>query len=208
MNALKKWIGSRGGTNILNASKPFFEVDIQLMPNAPSRIPLSVSRRDSRLHQQIGIGDPVLLKDCRGLGLRECTRGTCSKLPMLELELASNRGADFSPRLGHAESGKGVSDMVDSIVGSFLQISTLFKRLNTEGTYMREMHSDPAVSGCASLLSEMVEYNTEQCLELKETVRSLFLSLDHRFANVLCRILPGRRHHDGERHAAVGPSKV
>jgi len=36
MNALKKRIGSRigsrGGTNILNASTPFFEVDVQLMP--------------------------------------------------------------------------------------------------------------------------------------------------------------------------------
>ena len=32
MNALKKRIGSRGGTNILNTSKPFFNVDVQLMP--------------------------------------------------------------------------------------------------------------------------------------------------------------------------------
>ena len=32
MNALKKRIGSRKGTNIINASKPFFEVDVQLMP--------------------------------------------------------------------------------------------------------------------------------------------------------------------------------
>ncbi len=32
MNALKKRIGSRGGTSILNASKPFFNVDVQLMP--------------------------------------------------------------------------------------------------------------------------------------------------------------------------------
>ena len=32
MNALKKRIGSRGGTTILNSSKPFFNVDVQLMP--------------------------------------------------------------------------------------------------------------------------------------------------------------------------------
>ena len=32
MNALKKRIGSRKGTNILNASRPFFEVDVQLIP--------------------------------------------------------------------------------------------------------------------------------------------------------------------------------
>ena len=32
MNTLKKRIGSRKGTNIINASKPFFEVDVQLIP--------------------------------------------------------------------------------------------------------------------------------------------------------------------------------
>lgn len=32
MNALKKRIGSRGGNSILNSSKPFFNVDVQLMP--------------------------------------------------------------------------------------------------------------------------------------------------------------------------------
>eukprot|EP00957_Ditylum_brightwellii_P204967 15341592-Ditylum_brightwellii.AAC.1 len=39
MNSLKKRIGSRGGTNILNASKPFFEVDVQLMPPTVSLSP-------------------------------------------------------------------------------------------------------------------------------------------------------------------------
>lgn len=32
MNALKRRIGSRGGSTILNSSKPFFNVDVQLMP--------------------------------------------------------------------------------------------------------------------------------------------------------------------------------
>jgi dynein heavy chain len=32
MNILKKRIGSRGGTSIINSSKPFFNVDVQLMP--------------------------------------------------------------------------------------------------------------------------------------------------------------------------------
>lgn len=32
MNALKTRIGSRGGTSIINSSKPFFNVDVQLMP--------------------------------------------------------------------------------------------------------------------------------------------------------------------------------
>ena len=32
MNALKKRIGSRGGNSIIHSSRPFFEVDVQLMP--------------------------------------------------------------------------------------------------------------------------------------------------------------------------------
>ena len=42
MNALKKRIGSRGG-NIINLSRPFFEVDVQLMP---PRVSLSPSLDD------------------------------------------------------------------------------------------------------------------------------------------------------------------
>lgn len=43
MNTLKKRIGSRGGTTILNTSKPFFNVDVQLMP---PRVSLSPSLDD------------------------------------------------------------------------------------------------------------------------------------------------------------------
>lgn len=39
LNALKKRIGSRGGTNILNSIKPFFNVDVQFMPPEVSLSP-------------------------------------------------------------------------------------------------------------------------------------------------------------------------
>ena len=39
MNSLKKRIGSRGGVSILNSSKPFFDVDVQLMPPTVSLSP-------------------------------------------------------------------------------------------------------------------------------------------------------------------------
>jgi dynein heavy chain len=39
MNALKKRIGSRKGTSIIGASKPIFEVDVQLMPPSVSLSP-------------------------------------------------------------------------------------------------------------------------------------------------------------------------
>jgi hypothetical protein len=40
MKALKKRIGSRGGTNILSTSNPFFYVDVQLMPPKVSLSPV------------------------------------------------------------------------------------------------------------------------------------------------------------------------
>ncbi len=39
LNALKKRIGSRAGSNILNTSRPFFDVDVQLMPPQVSLSP-------------------------------------------------------------------------------------------------------------------------------------------------------------------------
>ena len=70
MNALKKRIGSRRtrGTNILNASKPFFEVDVQLMP--PPRVAVPVAGRDTGVHQPVRPGRTVVLQDRRGLGVR------------------------------------------------------------------------------------------------------------------------------------------
>jgi hypothetical protein len=35
--------------------------------------------------------------------------------------------------------------MIDNVIGSFFQISTLFKTLDMDGTYLGEMHSDLAI---------------------------------------------------------------
>lgn len=49
-------------------------------------------------------------------------------------------------QIGFAANGKGIRDVVHNWVGSFFSIATLFKRLDNEGTYIREMQ----VSGRSS----------------------------------------------------------
>lgn len=92
------------------------------------------------------------------------------KMPMIEinLELENGKNIEFSPRLSNAEKRNGLSDMIDNIIGTFLQVSTLFKRLDSEGRYLREMHTDISINGYLSLLSEAIDENEENCLELKK----------------------------------------
>jgi dynein heavy chain len=107
------------------------------------------------LYEQI---DPVIIK-------------SQSKLPLLEIKLElnnENRELDFSPLLGTNKKGKGIGSMIENMIGSFLQISTLFKRLDSEGTYMREMHADIMINNYHAMLSEGVIENEKKCMDLKE----------------------------------------
>ena len=95
------------------------------------------------------------------------------KLPLFEVMLVLNGpgGLEFDPPLGHdsTASGRGMTDMIDGIVGSFFQISTLFKRLDNDGTYIKEIHSDLEITSVLSLLSEAVADNDDKCDELRRT---------------------------------------
>ena len=84
----------------------------------------------------------------------------------MQLELASDN-IDFKPPLGRVHQ-EGVMDMIDYIVGTFLQISTLFKRLDSDGTYMKHMHMNIGINSCMSILSEALAENEVKCLELKQ----------------------------------------
>lgn len=98
------------------------------------------------------------------------------KYPMLEikLDLVSVRGADdvrreevkFQPELFEA-GGKGIRDMINNCIGSFFNASTLFKRLDNDGTYLREMHSDQGIKMLMALINEALMENEQKCLELK-----------------------------------------
>jgi dynein heavy chain, axonemal len=97
------------------------------------------------------------------------------KMPMLELklDLVSVRVNDkrrdevrFIPDLQES-GGKGVKDLVNGWVGTFFNVATLFKRLDNEGTYLREMHSDPDVMMLMAAINETLEVNEIACMAVK-----------------------------------------
>merc|ERR1711871_22929 len=98
--------------------------------------------------------------------------------PMVEvkLDLVSTRGDDdvrydevqFIPDLLESD-GKGVRDLINNWIGSFLNVATLFKRLDNEGTYLREMHGDQSICMLLAGLSDVLVENEEKCLQVKDT---------------------------------------
>ncbi|KAL7489135.1 hypothetical protein ACHAW6_014715 [Cyclotella cf. meneghiniana] len=92
-------------------------------------------------------------------------------LPLFEIQLVleDSKVMAFQPPLGYTAHKNGMSDVIDNIVGSFFQISSLFKRLDAEGTYIREMHSDLSINSVLALLSDVISTNNKKCHELKKT---------------------------------------
>ena len=92
------------------------------------------------------------------------------KLPLLEIKFDLNttsRVLDFTPVLGASVDGKGLRSMVEDMIGSFLQQSALFKRLDSEGTYVREMHSDIFINSYVSAISIAMVATEDKCMDLK-----------------------------------------
>ena len=102
------------------------------------------------------------------------------KQPLIEvkLDLVSVRTDEgrsdvvkFIPDLEES-SGKGVRDLVNSWIGSFFNVATQFKRLDNEGTYLREMHGDYNVMMLHAMINEMLEQNQVECMKLKDSYDS------------------------------------
>ena len=97
------------------------------------------------------------------------------KMPIIEvkLDLVSVRHQDtrvdevrFIPELLPA-NGKGVRDLVDGWLGSFFNVASLFKRLDNEGTYLREMQMDMNVMMLLSRINETLQDNAERCFKVR-----------------------------------------
>jgi len=58
--------------------------------------------------------------------------------------------------------------MVNNIIGGFFNFCTLVKRLDSEGTYMREMHSDPDICMALATINETLAENEEACERLQK----------------------------------------
>ena len=132
------------------------------------------------------------------------------KMPMIEvkLDLVSVRVGDdlrrdevrFIPDLQES-SGKGVRDLINGWIGSFFNVATLFKRLDNEGTYLREIHTDWDVMNLMAIINETLETNEAQCMALKaqyEKHEYLWLTDLHEFfeefkANALVTTANGQR---------------
>lgn len=96
------------------------------------------------------------------------------KLPLIEikLDLVSVKTDDirrdevrFIPDLKE-NNGKGVRDLVNNWIGSFFNIATLIKRLDNEGTYLREIHADHNVKVLLAIIYETLEKNEQSCLNV------------------------------------------
>ena len=99
------------------------------------------------------------------------------KLPMIEVKLdlcsvKTDHGrveeVQFIPTL-LSNNGKGVRDLVHNWISSFFSVSTQFKRLDNEGSYLREIHSDYSVMMLMSVINETLETNEAACLKIKST---------------------------------------
>lgn len=91
------------------------------------------------------------------------------RLPLFEimLDLNSTDGLLFQSPLGNVDDKTGMSDLIDNVFGSIFHISTLFKRVDSEGTYLKEIQSDLATTSVLSTLSDTIASNDEKCLELQ-----------------------------------------
>ena len=99
------------------------------------------------------------------------------KLPIIEikLDLVSVRHSDDGERVEEVRfipdllesDGKGIRDLVNNWISSFFNVSTLFKRLDNEGTYFREMQMDHGVNILMANINETLQENEDACMDVK-----------------------------------------
>ena len=91
-------------------------------------------------------------------------------VPMLEITLNLNlqrKEARFVPPVGTTENVKGLRDCVNNWIGGMFNVANLFKRLDGEGNYMRDMHSDCDVSALMALVSTSIADSEQKLHDLK-----------------------------------------
>lgn len=102
-----------------------------------------------------------------------------SKLPMLEIKLTlvDDKFVRFLPDISSPSlsptpgNNSTLRDLVNNVVAGFFNLSTLFKRLDDashQGTYLREMHTDPQLSLALARIHEVVDATEESCRRLQD----------------------------------------
>jgi dynein heavy chain len=96
------------------------------------------------------------------------------KMPLIEIKLdlvsvkvdeVRHDEVRFIPDLKES-SGKGVRDLINSWIGSFLHVANLIKRLDNEGTYLREIHGDHNVKMMLAIINDTLEQNEGACMKV------------------------------------------
>ena len=90
--------------------------------------------------------------------------------PIMETSLVlSGKKVIFEPSLQRTPSGKGVKDAFDTMTNAYVDVASLFKRLDSpEGSYVREMTNDPDVQESLDYVYESVEETISRCNEFRE----------------------------------------
>jgi dynein heavy chain len=92
------------------------------------------------------------------------------QLPMLEITLDLNlqrKEAKFVPPIESQENKKGLRDCVNNWIGGMFNVANMFKRLDGEGNYMRDMHSDCDVSALMAVVSVSISDTERRLADLK-----------------------------------------
>ena len=67
-------------------------------------------------------------------------------------------------------NGRGITDRLFNVTGSFFHISTLVKRFDApDGNFMREMHLDNEISTLVAMLSDAMADSELDCLDLQKS---------------------------------------
>lgn len=93
------------------------------------------------------------------------------KLPLIEIKLdlcGEKKVLDFTPMIGTSIDGKGLRSMMDEMVGSFMQQGVLCRRIDGDGSYVREMHADIEISNYIAAIHFAMMETEEKCMDLKQ----------------------------------------
>ena len=92
--------------------------------------------------------------------------------PLLEIQLKlAPPLAVFTPQMGNTQKKDGLRDMIDSWLGSFVNIATLVGRLDTleeDGDYLLDMQEDFSVRHIVSQIYKAVTQNEIKCQEFRQ----------------------------------------
>ena len=91
-------------------------------------------------------------------------------LPLLEIQLdvkLDSKQLVFLPSLNHKIDS--LQSTIDSIIGSFMQQAGLLKRVDGEGTYLRDMHSDISINSFISSIYIAMSKTEVRCQDLERT---------------------------------------